>query len=405
MVTSRWIQLRKVLLGLALVAWVLGSAAGALAAPLNVIVMIADGMGAEQVKAGAYYAGAPLSFEGAPHQAQMITDSESTVTLNGFPTDSAAAATAMSTGQKVSNFVVSVATPGDQSHLETMVEAFSARGKSTGLVTNSYLTDATPGAFGSHALARTLTGTIASGYLNDTRPDVMLGGGGNGFDPVAAAAAGYTVVNDRASMQAIDPLTVGPLVGLFGTSPEGMPYEWDYDLGIDLGYDTLPFLTEMTSSALSVLENDPNGFFLMVEQENTDKAGHEDSSDPHRLARAVFAAIEFSDAVQLVLDWAAGRNDTLIIVTADHETGGLEVLADNGAGVLPTVAWNGSGFPGWDHSGVNVPVYAWGPGADLVTGVIDNTEIRTIATIPEPSTFFLMGFVGLSLVAIRRTHP
>ena len=405
MVTSRWIQLRKVLLGLALVAWVLGSAAGALAAPLNVIVMIADGMGAEQVKAGAYYAGAPLSFEGAPHQAQMITDSESTVTLGGFPTDSAAAATAMSTGQKVSNFVVSVATPGDQSHLETMVEAFSARGKSTGLVTNSYLTDATPGAFGSHALARTLTGTIASGYLNDTRPDVMLGGGGNGFDPVAAAAAGYTVVNDRASMQAIDPLTVGPLVGLFGTSPEGMPYEWDYDLGIDLGYDTLPFLTEMTSSALSVLENDPNGFFLMVEQENTDKAGHEDNSDPHKLARTVFGAIEFSDAVQRVLDWAAGRNDTLIIVTADHETGGLEVLADNGAGVLPTVAWNGSGFPGWDHSGVNVPVYAWGPGADLVTGVIDNTEIRTIATIPEPSTFFLMGFVGLSLVAIRRTHP
>ncbi|MCP5058696.1 MAG: PEP-CTERM sorting domain-containing protein [bacterium] len=404
MLTSNGIQLRKILLGIALVAWVLGSAGLAAAAPLNVIVMIADGMGAEQVKAGAYYAGAPLSFEGAPHQAQMITDSESTVTLGGFPTDSAAAATAMSTGQKVSNFVVSVATPGDQSNLETMVETFSARGKSTGLVSNSYITDGTPAGFGSHAIARTLTSTIASGYLNDTRPDVLLGGGGNGMDPVATAAAGYTVVTDRTGLQAINPQTVGPLAGLFGTSAEGMPYEWDYDQGFDLGYDTLPFLTEMTSSALSVLENDPNGFFLMVEQENTDKAGHEDASDPHRLARAVFAAIEFSNAVQIVLDWAAGRTDTLIIVTADHETGGLEVLADNGAGVLPTVAWNGSGFPGWDHSGVNVPVYAWGPNADLVTGIIDNTEIHTIATIPEPSSLVLMGLVGLTLVVVRRNN-
>ncbi|MCP3985164.1 MAG: alkaline phosphatase [bacterium] len=397
-------QLRRTTLGVVVVTWMLGTSWAALAAPLNVIVMIADGMGSEQVKAGAYYAGAPMSFESAPYQAQMTTGSVSTEDLNGFPTDSAAAATAMSTGQKVLNFVVSVATPGDQSNLETMVEAFSAKGKSTGLVTNSYLTDGTPAGFGSHALARTLYADIASGYLNDTRPDLMLGGGGNGLDPIAAAAAGYTVVTDRTGLQGIDPGTVGPLMGLFGTSAEGMPYEWDYDQGFDTGYDTLPFLTEMTSSALSVLENDPNGFFLMVEQENTDKAGHEDNSDPHKTAREVFGVIEFSDTVQIVLDWAAGRTDTLIIVTADHETGGLEVTTDNGPGVLPTVAWNGSAFPGWDHTGVTVPVYAWGPGGEQVTGTIDNTDIRTIAMVPEPSTVVLVGFASLAVLKLRRTR-
>ena len=297
----------------------LAPAALAGAAPQNVILMIGDGMGFGHVEAARAYHGGPLAFEAAPHQAQMITDSFTSGQL-GIPTDSAAAATAMSTGQKVHNTVVSVALPGDLSDLETMGEYFKARDKSVGLVTTSYLTDATPAAMAGHALIRFQTPLIANDYLTRTKVDVLLGGGGNGLSAEAGLAAGYTIVSDRAGLQALGANPPGPVLGLFGESAEGMPFEWDHAQGTDAGYDTLPFLHEMASSALSFLEDDADGFFLMIEQEGTDLAGHQGGASPDRIGRDVFAALEFHRAVETVLDWIAGRDDTLLIVTADHET-------------------------------------------------------------------------------------
>jgi alkaline phosphatase len=375
------------------VAWLLAAAPPAGATPRNVILLIGDGMGNGHVDAARAWAGEPLRFEAAPHQAQMTTDS-ATTGQNGQPTDSAAAATALSTGVKVHNTVISVAFPGDLSELETLVEVFNAQGKASGLVTTSYLTDATPAAFAAHALLRFESGRIVEDYLTQTRPEVMLGGGGNGFEPSAAEAAGYTVVHDRAGLAALDPAADGPVVGLFGIG-EGMPYEWDHAEGVDPGYDTLPFLHEMTGAALSFLEDDPDGFFLLVEQENTDRAGHSTGDGPERIGRNVFATLELVEALDVVLTWAAGRDDTLVIVTADHETGGLQVLADNGPGELPTVSWAGS-----DHTGATVPVYALGPNAELVDGVIDNTEIRHVVTAPEAGALPL-GSAALLALAVR----
>lgn len=370
------------------------AAAPAFAAPHNVILMIGDGMGNGHVEAARVYNGGPLAFESAPHQAQMTTDSYTSGQL-GVPTDSAAAATAMSTGQKVHNTVVSLALPGDLSELETIGEFFAAKGKSVGLVTTSYLTDATPAAMAAHALFRFDYTRIAGDYLNNTRPEVLLGGGGNGLTAAAGIAAGYTVVTGRAGLQGLGPTPPGPVLGLFGAGFEGMPFEWDHAQGTDPGYDTLPFLREMTSSALSFLSTDSDGFFLMIEQEGTDRAGHESGASPDRIGRDVFAALEFSRAVEEVLAFAAGRDDTLVIVTADHETGGLEILGDNGAGNLPTVSWSTS-----DHTRVTVPVYAWGPNAALVSGVIDNTDIRKIAAVPEPGTLVLVA-TGVVMLALR----
>jgi alkaline phosphatase len=152
-----------------------------------------------------------------------------------------------------------MAIPGDGSELETMLEYFSYRGKTTGLVTTTYMTHATPAGFGAHEPSRDNLPQIAGDYLNQTRPNVIFGGGANGLSIPDAVAAGYTVVTDRAEMQALDLDSVTLASGQFGSTH--FPYEYDYFMGIDDGYDTLPHLSEMTTSALDILDADPDGFF------------------------------------------------------------------------------------------------------------------------------------------------
>ena len=323
------------------------------ASPTNVIFCIGDGMGFEKVKAAGMYAYGEvggLSFEGFPYQGEVTTHSADSPT-----TDSAAAATAMATGFKVNNGVISTALPGDGSELYTLLECFKDQGKSTGLVSTTFITHATPAAFGAHEPRRGNLAEIAEGYLNQTRPNVLLGGGGNGMTDAAAEAAGYTVVTDRDELLSLDTEKVSWVSGQFGDT--NLPYEFD-------GLGGLPHLSEMTATALKVLTKNPTGFFLMIEGGRIDHAGH--SND---IERNVFETLEFAKTVKVAIDWAKGRADTLIIVTADHETGGLKVLENNGMGNFPTVSWSTGG-----HTTTNIPVYAWGPNAASISSVMDNTD-------------------------------
>ena len=133
-------------------------------------------------------------------------------------------------------------------------------------------------------------------------------------------------------------------------------------------YDTIPHLSEMTSAALRVLDNDPNGFFLMVEGGKIDWAAHDNI-----LELTVFETLEFDRAFRAAMSWAEDREDTLIVVTADHECGGLKVVKNNRRGFMPEVFWGSK-----DHSGANVPIYAAGQGAREFVGTIDNTDIFKI---------------------------
>jgi len=358
-------------------------------APRNVFLFIGDGMGPEQVRAaGMYQNGSEgtLVMESFPYSSTMTTYS-----ADNAVTDSAASATAMATGQKVNNGVISVALPGDGSDLETLLEHFHRYCKRAGLITTTYATHATPAAFGAHEASRADTTNIAGDYLMQTKPDVLFGGGANGLNPTNASAAGYAVVFDRAEMQALTPTLTARVSGQFGNT--NLPYEYDYFTGADPGYDTLPHLAEMVSTTLLLLEDVPDGFFLMVEGGRIDHAGHAND-----IARNIFEVLEFDRAVEVAYTWAVSRTDTLIIVTADHETGGLNVIANNGAGNFPTVAWATTG-----HTATPVPVYAWGVNAKLAAQVMDNTHIYHLA---------LAGLAGmpyctpsLTRVVALRTRP
>ncbi len=358
------------------------------AMPTNVILFIGDGMGYGQVAAAGLYANGAsgtLSFETFPHQAQVITFS-----ADSSITGSAAAATAMATGRKVNNGVISVARPGDGRELPTVLEQAAAAGKATGLVTTTYISHATPAAFAAHEASRANYNQIAQDYLRQTRPNVLFGGSLY-VSESDAAAAGYRVVKDAAQLQALDTDHVDFVSGQFAAG--NMTYESDRSPAT-----MEPHLSEMTAAALDILDNDPQGFFLMVEGGRIDHAAH-----AHNLERTVAETLEFSRAVQTAADWIrrSALLDTLILVTADHETGGLEVLADMGIGRYPDVAWTSAG-----HTGANVPLYAWGSGSQWVTGVMDNTDIYHVMTagprvVPVSGTLTLVSVGLLSMAWLR----
>ncbi len=320
----------------------------------NTILIIADGMGPEQVKAAGYFQygqTGQLSFETFPYQTVMTTYS-----LDSSVTDSAAAATAMATGRKVQNGVLSQE-PGTLEDLPTILEIASEEGKLTGLVTTTLSVHATPAAFASHVMYRYDYDEIARQLMEESRPDVILGGGYEGLSSAVARYHGYRAVEDLAELQNLKYTEGVRYFGYFGTGY--MPYMYD-------GVGNLPELSDMALKALELLVQGSKGFFLMIEAGRIDHAGHEND-----LKRNIYEVLELSDTVEKVAAWAAGREDTIIIVTADHETGGLKVLQNKGAGTLPDVSWSTVG-----HTGVDVPVYIMGTDAEkLVDQIEDNRDI------------------------------
>ena len=360
------------------------SASAEAEAPRNVILMIGDGMGFGQVAAGGLYANGEagsLVMESMERVGKMTTCSASSAI-----TDSAASSTAMATGVKVRTSVLSVAVPGDGEELYTVLEWARDRGRSTGLVTTVEMVDATPAAFGAHERNRYGYEAVAGDYLTQTRPNVLFGGGSPYL--ASAADAGYEVVSDAASLATLDTESAGYVCGLFGDGD--MPYEID-------GMGELPDLATMTRAALAILDNNPEGFFLMVEGGLID-----DSCHFHRIDRAVTEVAGFDRAVGEVLAWADGRADTLVIVTADHETGGLEVVAGNGPGQPPEVTWTST-----YHTAADVPIYSQGVNARYLTGTVDNADLFGLMTgvVPTPGDASLDGVVGVAdLVALAEHY-
>ena len=302
--------LRSAFVALLLLAVALPAAAQAL--PRNVIVLFADGVAATQIELGRYSSRA-LRGEG-----YAITDTVlgrgsigflTTHPRESFATDSAAAATAMSTGVKASVGAIGVGPDGKPAR--TAAEAAKAAGKRLGLVTTAEVYDASPAAFSVHAKSRRESASIVEQYLA-LEPDVLMGGGRDKFgEPVLAAfrAKGYALATDAAGLKAAKGAR---LLGLFA--------EGAMDFEIDRGAEQ-PSFADMTRAALDALSaSSPQGFFLFAENENTDTAGHR--NDAAALMRDLWA---FDEGVRVALEFQRRVPDTLILVTGDHETGGLSV--------------------------------------------------------------------------------
>jgi alkaline phosphatase len=316
--------------------------------PTRVILFIGDGMAEPQAVAARMKKNgdtAPLVWE-----TFAVRGAQRTANVDGAVTDSAAAATAMATGVRVKNGVIATGSTGEP--LVTVLELAKRAGKRTGLVSVATpLTDATPAAFGAHEPSRGNSSAIAQDYVVDSRPDVLFGEVATGLTGDVALGAGYDLVTTPTAFAALDPAAAGPVAALF-TPAHGVPS-----------------LASLTATALAVLDRSDAGFFLLVEHEGTDNEGHEND-----LAGVIDAALALEAAVELAVAFAAQRDDVLIIVTGDHETGGLQILDDApAAGLVPLHRYTTTG-----HTGVDVPVHAMGPGATALSGTYDNTHLFTV---------------------------
>ena len=293
----------------------------------GIILLIGDGMGINQIRSAGIYAkkvlGRALVLNSIRTHGITATSS-----ANSEVTDSAAAATALYTGYKTDNGMINVLPDGKK--LCTIAQAAKKAGLSVGVVSTTRLTHATPAAVYSNSPKRDDENFIAE-QLPALAPEVALAGGLRNFLPQSTKGSkrkddkdlvrvmkqqGYTYVTNAAELQEIDPGKTDKLLGLFAMSH--MAFELDRENVPRLG--SQPSLADMTKAALSILGKNPKGFFVMIEGGRIDHACH-----AHDIKAAIYDTLAFDDAVGVALDYRKAHPEVLVLVTADHETGGLSL--------------------------------------------------------------------------------
>jgi alkaline phosphatase len=319
--------------------------------PRNIILLIGDGMGLTQVYATMSLQKDKLNLE----QAQYIGFSK-TSSANNYITDSAAGGTALACGQKTNNGSLGVDSVGVP--IKSILEYAEENGLATGLVATSSITHATPASFIAHQPSRKLDEEIAYDFLK-TDIDVFIGGGKKFFmartdslnliDSLKARKyqVKYTINEDQSTQT--DKLACFTADVHNKTFTEGRG----------------DMLVKATQTALNLLSKNNKGFFLMVEGSMIDWGGHSNdinfvTSELKDFDRAIGAAIEF----------AKKDGHTLVIITADHETGGLTITGKDSITHKPVV-----NFSTDNHTPVMVPVYAYGPGAEKFAGIYENISV------------------------------
>lgn len=361
-----------------------------------VILFIGDGMGEAHRTAARWSSvgeAGSLNMDTLPFSSWAKTNNAS-----DSVTDSAAASTAIATGNKTYNLRISIGVDG--SSLPTIVENAQEMGMSVGLISNVPITHATPAAFAAHVISRHENTEIALQML-EHKLNLMMAGGEDDFLPASeqgcfpgvghrtdgrnliteAENAGYTYICSAVELETIDLENTTHLLGLFADDAMSRPYE--------------PTLAHITDAAISMLSQDPDGFFLMVEGGQIDWAAHDN------IANLVISDVnDFDAAVAMGIMYADSNPNALLVVTADHETGGMHVswessgeTGEDGPFFTPTGT---PFFVNWDttqHTSVDVPTSSQGYQAFSLTGTYENTRIyKTMRSVLGWGYFFPLIF-------------
>jgi len=338
----------------------------------NIILCIGDGMGANHI---ALARNQTLGQDKKLHLERLpVLGLVRTHSADAAVTDSAASATAMACGIKTNNGMLSVAPDGTA--YRTILEILDKKGWRIGLVATSTITHATPAAFAAHMPSRSQQQQIARQML-DCRVDILLGGGRKYWLPegygsgvrtdgqnllAQAQAGGWQIIETKQQLNNLPP---GPAIGLFANDALTT-------------IEPEPSLSEMAAAAIKLLSSTSKDwfapepkFFVMIEGSQIDQAAHANDAE-----RCIRQTLLFDMAVKEALDFASMDKHTLLIVTADHETGGLALTAGKKDQKIAAY-WTSKG-----HTAAEVPLFAFGPGSENFSGSFDNTEIpRKIAAL------------------------
>ncbi|MDG5799033.1 alkaline phosphatase [Marinilabiliaceae bacterium ANBcel2] len=318
--------------------------------PRNIILFIGDGVGVSQINAALTANGGKLNLNHMKHIGFSETQS-----ADNYVTDSSAGGSAIATGQRIDNGAVAMDAEGNE--IPTILQYSNENNKSTGIVVSCAITHATPASFYAHQPSRNNYEEIAEDLLSNDI-DIFIGGGLEHFNQredgrdltVDLANKGYTIFSslDDGIMDTQKPIAV--------FTHEGHPPRFN-----ERG-DLIP---QATAKAIEVLNKNEEGFFLMVEGAQIDWGGHANST-----SYIIGEMLDMDRAIGEALKFAAEDGETLVIVTSDHETGGMALHGGDAETGTVTAEYTTGG-----HTGVMVPTFAYGPGAELFMGIYHNTEI------------------------------
>jgi alkaline phosphatase len=317
----------------------------------KVILMIGDGMGLSAIYAAMTVSENPLNIERCE-----VTGLIKTFSADNYITDSAAAGTALASGEKTNNGVIGMDANGNR--VRSVLEIAEDNGLSTGLVSTSSITHATPASFIAHQQGRGSYEDIASDFLR-TDIDVIIGGGSDNF----ARRKDKVNLLDSLRLKDYDVDTLlsevlrsssSKIAGF--TAPVHNPYRLK-------GRGDM--LSLSAQKAIDVLSKNPRGFFLMIEGSQIDWASHANQADT-----LIDETLDFDKAIGVVLDYAAKDGNTLVVITADHETGGVTITGGDMRSRKSKLS-----FSSKNHTAEMVPVFAYGPGSEMFGGIYDNTQV------------------------------
>lgn len=322
--------------------------------PKNIILLIGDGMSYPQITATKYAHG-NLVMSSMPYAGSLYTRSAS-----GKVTDSAAGATALAAGYKTTNGFLGMLP--DSSTVESIAQYATELGKATGLIATSRITHATPAGFAIHHPDRGEEFIIAEKYV-DSNIDLIMGAGSNYFLPESEGGDrtdGRNLISEMEEMGYIYVDQADQLSEIAGNEKaiaflEGGDLAPAPERGDQLG--------QLTEAAINQLSQDPEGFFLMIEGSQIDWAGHANEAE-----WMIEEVLDFDSVIGRTLEFAEEDGNTLVLVTADHETGGLTLPSEDYVELNYEFSTGG-------HTALHVPIFAYGPFGERFVGVYDNTEI------------------------------